>query len=120
MSGGDVLAIVAATAIAVATVALLFTMAAAVRAIGVFRKSVQEVTSRTLPVIADMHVAIKQANSDLMKVDGILDNAESISTTVDTASRLAYTAISTPVVKSMALGAGLSRFFRWIFHRKTA
>ena len=81
MSPGEVAAMIVAVSVGIAVVGLLFTMAAAVRALSMFRRSVQEITRETLPLIADMHAGIKQANADLMKLDTVLDTAESISTT---------------------------------------
>ena len=72
----------------------------------------QEITRETLPLIADMHAGIKQANADLMKLDTVLDTAESISTTVDSASRMAYGAVANPLVKAMSTGTGVLRAFR--------
>lgn len=116
---GEFAAAAATIAIAIVVVGLLFTMASAIRAIGTFRRSVEEITGRTIPLINDMHVAIKQANSDLMKVDTLLDTAESISTTMDSASRLAYTAVSNPVMKTLAAGTGMARAWR-LFRRRKA
>lgn len=118
MSAGDVAAIVISVAIGMAAVGFLFTMGAAIRAIGTFRRSVEEITSRTIPLIADMHAGIKQANSDLLRVDELLDTAESISSTVDSASRLAYTAISNPLVKGLSAGAGIAGAYRGFFRRR--
>lgn len=116
---GEFAAAAATLAIAIVVVGLLFTMASAIRAIATFRRSVEEITGRTIPLINDMHVAIKQANSDLMKVDTLLDTAESISTTMDSASRLAYTAVSNPVMKTLAAGTGVARAYR-LFRRRRA
>lgn len=115
---GEFAAAAASVAVAVVVVGLLFTMASAVRAMATFRRSVEEITGHTLPLIADMHAAIKQANSDLMKVDTLLDTAESISTTMDSASRLAYTAISNPVVKTLAASTGVARAYGLLRRRK--
>jgi len=112
MSAGDVAAIVVAVSVGMAVVGLLFTMGAAIRACATFRRSVQEITRETLPLIADMHAGIKQANADLMKLDTVLDTAESISTTVDSASRMAYGAVANPLVKAMSTGTGVLRAFR--------
>ncbi|MFP5318957.1 MAG: hypothetical protein ACLGI2_11780 [Acidimicrobiia bacterium] len=116
---GEFAAAAATVAVAIVVVGLLFTMASAIRAIATFRRSVEEITGRTIPLINDMHVAIKQANSDLMKVDTLLDTAESISTTMDSASRLAYTAVSNPVMKTLAAGTGVARAYR-LFRRRKA
>ncbi|MEW6152496.1 MAG: hypothetical protein AB1673_00705 [Actinomycetota bacterium] len=118
MSAGDVAAIVVAVSVGIAVVGLLFTMGAAIRAIGTFRRAVEDITSHTLPLIADVHVGVRQANADLMKVDTILDNAETIQTTIDAASRLTYTAVANPVVKAMAAGTGVARAYRSLWRRK--
>jgi hypothetical protein len=47
----------------------------------------------------------------------VLGTAESISGTVDSASRLAYLALSNPVIKALAFGAGTARAARR-FRRK--
>lgn len=120
MSAGDVAAIVVSVAVGIAVVGLLFTFGAAIRAMVVFRRSVEQITSAAVPLIADMHAAIKQANTDLIKVDTLLETAESISTTMDSASRLAYTAISNPLVKTMATGTGVLKAFRLFFWRRRA
>lgn len=116
---GEFAAAAAVIAIAVVVVGLLFTMASAIRAMATFRRSVEQITGHTLPLISDMHAAIKQANSDLIKVDTLLDTAESISTTMDSASRLAYTAVANPVVKTLAAGTGMARAWR-LFRRRRA
>jgi hypothetical protein len=118
VSAGDVAAIVVAVSVGIAVVGLLFTMGAAIRAIGTFRRAVEDITSHTLPLIADVHVGVRQANADLMKVDTILDNAETIQTTIDAASRLTYTAVANPVVKAMAAGTGVARAYRSLWRRK--
>jgi len=118
MSAGEVAAIIVAVAVAMGMVGLLFTMAAAVRAIGTFRKAVEDIAGLTLPLIADVHVGVRQANADLVKVDSILDNAETIQGTIDAASRLTYTAVANPVVKAMAAGTGVAKAYRSLWRRK--
>lgn len=109
MEAGELAAVVISVSAAIAVVGLLFTFASIIRAMSVFRKSVEDITRHTLPLISDTHTAVNQANADLRKVDGILDTADSISSTVDTASRLAYTAFASPLVKVLALGSGTAR-----------
>ena len=118
MTAGDVAAIVVSVSVGIAVVGLLFTMGSAIRAMTMFRRSVEEITSQTLPLIADMHACIKQANADLMKLDNVLETAESISTTVDSASRLAYGVVANPLVKAASTGAGVLRAFRGFRSRR--
>lgn len=119
MNATDYAAVVVSVAVGIAVVGLLFALAAAMRTMAVFRRSVEEITSNTVPILNDMHVAIKQANSDLLKVDDLLETAESISSTVDSASRLAYTAFANPVMKAIAASTGTARAFR-LFRRRRA
>lgn len=117
MSATDIAAIVAAAAVGIAVVGLLFALASAMRAMAVFRRSVEEITRHTVPILNDMHVTIKQANTDLVKVDDLLETADSITHTVDSASRLAYTAFANPVMKGIAAASGTARAF-WLFRRR--
>ena len=98
MSAGDVAALIVAVAVAMGVVGLLFTLGSVIRAVGAFRRAVEDISGMTLPLIADVHAGIRQANTDLLKVDTILDNAETIQSTIDAASRLTYTAVANPVV----------------------
>jgi hypothetical protein len=107
-------------ALAIAVAGLLFTLAAALRAIRVFRRSIEEITSTTLPMIADMHASIRQQSSELAKVDSLIDTADSISSAVDSASRLALSAVSNPIVKAVSAGTGIARAYRVFWRRRAA
>ena len=71
-----------------------------------------------MPLLADVHLAVRKVNGDLDRVDGILENAEAITGTADSASRLAYTAFSAPVVKTMAAVSGASRAWQRLRRKK--
>lgn len=112
MSAGEVAAVVLAVAGAIGVVGLLFALAALVRTLAALRATIEDVRAAGLPLLADLHTAVKQANAELGKVDILLDRAESISGTVDSASKLAYTAFSNPLVKGIALASGGARALR--------
>ena len=109
MDSGEVALVALAVTAVIGVVGFLFALGAAIRTMAVFRRSVEQITSSTLPLIEDMHAAVRQTNDDLVKVDQLIDQAESISTTVSSVSRLAYTAFSGPVVKVLALWTGTAR-----------
>jgi hypothetical protein len=120
MDAGELALVALAVAAVIGVVGLLFALGAAIRTMAVFRRSVQELTSNALPLIEDMHAAVRQTNADLVKVDAMIDRADSISTTVNSVSRLAYTAFSSPVVRVLALWTGTARAiggFRFRRHR---
>src|SRR5207253_2141204 len=67
---------------------------------------------RPRPRGGDRGAVAHGASVELERVDTLLGTAESISTTVDSASRLAYLTFSSPVIKALAFGAGTSRAVR--------
>ena len=112
MSPGGVAAMVAAVAFAMLVVGVLFLVGSAIRTLAAMRVAVDDVRQAAVPLLTDVHTAVRQANGDLVHVEGLLETAESISGTVDSASRLAYAAFSRPVVKLAAFFAGTSRALR--------
>ncbi len=106
-------AIIAAVAGAILVVGLLFALASFTATLKAMRTTVEELRRETVPLVSDLRGTLEQANAELARVDGLLGTAESLGTTVDSASRLAYLAFSNPVIKAMAFGAGA----RGAFHR---
>ncbi len=99
-------AIIAAVAGAILVVGLLFALASFTATLKAMRTTVEELRRETVPLVSDLRGTLEQANAELARVDGLLGTAESLGTTVDSASRLAYLAFSNPVIKAMAFGAG--------------
>ena len=60
----------------------------------------------------ELRTTVQQAGDELERVDSLLGTAESISATVDSASRLAYLAFSNPVIKGLAFASGTGRAAR--------
>jgi len=112
MTAGEIAAVAVAVAAAIAVVGLLFTLGAAIRTLGAIKGAVDDTRRVAIPLLTDLHSAVRKADADLGRMEAVLETAESISGTVDSASRLAYTAFSNPVVKMMALGSGMGRAFR--------
>ena len=106
MTAGEVAAIIAAVAGVVLVVGLLFALASFTATLKAMRTTVEELRRETVPLVADLRSTLEQANAELARVDSLLGTAESVGTTVDSASRLAYLAFSNPVIKAMAFGAG--------------
>jgi len=109
VTAGDWAAVAAAGAAVLAVVGLLVAMASLTRTLAALRVTVDDLRRQTVPLLGDVQTTVRQANAELERVDALLGTAESISTTVDSASRLAYLAFSNPVIKALALGAGTSR-----------
>jgi predicted PurR-regulated permease PerM len=112
MSAGDWAAVVISVVLAIAVVGLLLALGALVHTLATLRTAVDELREQTVPLVNDMHTTVRQANSDLVRAEALLESAESISSTVDSASRLAYLAFSNPVVKALAFAGGTGRAVR--------
>lgn len=106
MTAGEVAALVAAGAAAILAVGLVFALASLTATLRTVRTTVEELRREAVPLMASARVTLEQANAELSRVDGLLGTAESVGTTVDSASRLAYLAFANPVVKALAIGAG--------------
>ena len=109
---GDIAAVVAAAAAVIAVVILAITLRNMTRTLNALTDAVDEIRRETVPAVADVRDAVRQANHELERVDELLGTAESISVTVDSASRLAYLLFSNPVIKALALASGTSRAMR--------
>jgi uncharacterized protein YoxC len=110
-------ATIASMAFAMLVVGLLFLVGSAIRTLSSVRGAVDDVRRTAVPLISDIHTAVRQANGDLVQVESILERTELIQGTVDSVSRLALATFATPVIKLAAVGAGLSRATRRLVGR---
>ena len=120
MSAGEVAGVVAAVSLAILVVGVLLSLGAMLRTMAEMRRAIEDFRRGALPLLADMHATVRQANAELGKVDTILDHADSIAGTVDSASRLSYRAFATPLIKIMAFATGTARAARTLRTRKRA
>jgi hypothetical protein len=106
MSAGDVLAAVALVAILALAAGLTAALVTLNRTLAVLRDTADDLRRTTVPLVIDARSSVDRATAELDRVDGLLGTAESIQTTVNSASRLAYLAFSNPMVKALAFGSG--------------
>jgi hypothetical protein len=109
VSGGDLAAVL--TAFVVVVVVLVLTVAtwSLLRTMRELRATVDELRESTMPMVRDLRTTVAQANTDLARVEGIIDRAETITATVDSASRLTYRAVAPPIIRTMSIMAGARR-----------
>lgn len=79
---------------------------------------VEELRGETVPLVHNARVVVDQAATEMVRVGDVLDSAEAVSATVDSASRLAYRAFSNPVVKVLAYSTGVGSALRRFFGRR--
>lgn len=119
MQAGDLAAVVVAVVSLVATAALTVAVLSLVRTLRELRGVLDALHDQTLPLVEDLRSTVDQAGADLERVEGILDSAARITSTVDSASQLTYRALSPPLIKTVSLMAGLRRAGRRLRGRPT-
>lgn len=112
MDASDTAAVIVAATSGLALVVLVWAAVALTRSMRLLRSSIEDLRRESLPVVAELRTTVQQANGELERVDTLLGTAESISSTVDSASRLAYLAFSNPVIKAIAFASGTGRAAR--------
>lgn len=109
MSGADVAAVIVAIASVVAVVLLVVALVAITRTLAAMRLTVEQLRRETLPVVNELHRTVTTANVELERLGGLLETAQSVSATVDSASHLLYLAVSNPLIKAMAVATGTAK-----------
>jgi hypothetical protein len=109
MTTSDVLAVIVATIVAVLTGVLLVVMFMLVRTLRELGATVAVLQRETRALLDDAHDAVVEATVEVDRIDRLVSSAEKINGAVDGAQRLAYKTLSSPVVKAMAFGSGVSR-----------
>ena len=112
MDAGDAAAVVVAAVSGIGVTVLVVAAIALARAAGELRRTAEALREEALPAVADLRRTVAGAEAELDRVDRVLGTAENVGATVDSASRLAYRAISNPVIKTMALASGTGRAAR--------
>ncbi|CAN5815789.1 hypothetical protein BH23ACT2_BH23ACT2_03960 [soil metagenome] len=109
LSGAD-LAVVVVTGCAIAAViALLVVLQRVLVTLHRLSATLDDLNDRALPLVDELADSLAEANGELERIDRLVGSAESISATVDATSKLAYRALSAPVIKTVALTSGASR-----------
>jgi hypothetical protein len=112
LSASDLALVIVTACSVVAVVAVLFAM---VRILVVLRRvtrTLDEINEQALPLVDHLASSVAEANEELARIDRLVGSAESISATVDATSKLAYRALSAPVIKTVAVTSGASRAAR--------
>ncbi|MBV8949665.1 MAG: hypothetical protein JOZ99_02230 [Actinobacteria bacterium] len=112
MSSSDWVAVIAAAVVAALVLALLLALATLARSLRALHDEVERLERETIPALHDARRAVRQASGEVERVDALLASATSVTNTVDSASRFAYRAVSSPVVKALAFGEGTRRAVR--------
>ena len=109
MSASDLALVVVTGCSIVAVVAILFALQRVLSTVRRVRDALDEVTAQAVPLVDRLSTSVADANEELARVKRLVGSAASISATVDATSKLAYRALSAPVIKTVAMTSGASR-----------
>lgn len=112
LSGADLAVVVVTGVSIVAVVGLLVVLQRVLATLRQLRVALDDLNARALPLVEELGSSLAEANAELARIDRLVGSAESISATVDATSKLAYRALSAPVIKTVAVTSGASRAAR--------
>lgn len=117
MSAGEIAAVIGSVVGTLVVIGFFVAFAGLLRTLKQLTAAVEELRREVVPLTGQWRQTVEQANAELVRVDGLLTSAESVSQTVDSASRLAYLAMSNPVIKLMAFSSGTGATLRRLRRR---
>jgi hypothetical protein len=109
MSAADWAAVILAVAAALLAVTAAIVLSALVRTLRSLALVVEDLNREAMPLLEELQGDAAKASAALDKVGDLVGAAESVTRTVDGASRLAYTTFANPLVKVLAFGSGVGR-----------
>lgn len=109
MSSSEIVAVVAATLVAVLGGVMVAALYQVLRALGELRDALDDFAVDAAELATELAQTVRHAGAQVDRVDRLVTAAEGIEGRVQGASRLAQRTFTSPVVKAMALGAGVSR-----------
>lgn len=112
MSASDLAAVIVAASSVAAVVLLTVALVALTRTLKALREVADLMRTETAPVLGDLRDTVQAANVELERFDRLVTTAESVTGTVDSASRLAYFAMANPVIKGVAFASGTAKAAR--------
>ena len=119
MTAGELAVLLAAVLCCIGFTALVVVLMRVLDTLRQLRTEVATLRAETGPLLAELQhstrsasAAVEEARQDLERFDRVLGSAEAISEAVSGSGRVARAALSTPVIKTVAIGTGTSRAVR--------
>ncbi|MFM7070023.1 MAG: hypothetical protein ACKOYM_11265 [Actinomycetes bacterium] len=112
METADLLAVifaVVALGVAVTCAVLAVRLASAVRSLNDAARAFQE---EAIPAVTELRTAVRRATQQVDRVDDLVDVATAIGDRVDAATDATYRALTSPVIKGVAIASGTRRAAR--------
>lgn len=108
MSAAEAVAVALSVLVAVLAGVLVSTLVSLTRLLREVRDAIEQLRADTLPLVDELDAAVRDSVDHVVRAERLITAAEGLEHQVDAAARLAYRTIQSPVVKAMAIGAGVS------------
>ena len=109
MSALDLLTVLAAVLALAATAVLGVVSARMLRAARDLEAARAAFEAEAVPAVEELREAVRRATGEVDRVEDLLDVAASIGGRVDSATEATYKALTSPVIKGVALASGTRR-----------
>jgi hypothetical protein len=109
MTALELVTVLCAVAALAAAVVLTLLAARVHRAAGQLAEAVRAFDATATPAVEELRAAARRAVDEVDRLDDLLDVAGSIGQRVDTATEVTYRALTSPVIKGVALASGTRR-----------
>jgi hypothetical protein len=112
ISWGGIAGLVAAVAWAVLVLALFVVMLNLFRLLESTKMLIDGIRQETVPLLGEVTTTVTSVNKELDRLDGMVESAGNIVKSAERVSTVVEQAVSSPLIKVVALGAGASRAVR--------
>ena len=112
ISWGGIAGLVAAVAWAVLVLALFVVMLNLFRLLESTKLLVDGIRQETVPLLGEVTTTVTSVNKELDRLDSMVESAGNIVKSAERVSKVVEQAVSSPLIKIIAFGAGASRAAR--------
>jgi uncharacterized protein YoxC len=107
LTGGQVAALIAAVFFALLMLALCFLVLKLAKTVEETQRLVAGITDKTVPLLGEVTTSVTHVNEELVRVDAITANVQSISGNVSALTSLFAATLGSPIIKVAAFTYGV-------------
>ena len=107
LTGGQVAALIAAVAFALLMLALTYVVLKLSKTVEETQRLVAGITDKTVPLLGEVTTSVTHVNQELVRVDAITANVQSISGNVSALTSLFAATLGSPIIKVAAFSYGV-------------
>ncbi len=107
LTGGQVAALIAAVFFALLMLALCYLVLKLAKTVEETQRLVHGITDKTVPLLSEVTTSVTHVNQELVRVDAITANVQSISGNVSALTSLFAATLGSPIIKVAAFSYGV-------------